>query len=446
MNNKMRIILAAVILLAIAPAQVLVHFSDTQHYLAFGMPKLHRLIWEMEQLQPDLLMQVGDLTQNATDGEFKAIKHAFGVFLPTVPWITAPGNHDSTTGRIGGWSQWQKHMGAIHQRYDDPQGRFMALSLPYLIHDDEIEWAWAQMDTRPQTPTILVTHNWIAQGNPAGRVDDKTRKDGVGPNDGNAAFEKLCEPYPQVRLVLCGHRHGEGRRTDTTVLRSRVHQLLSNYQDEPYGGNGFTRVYWLVGQSMHCITWSPTYTGYGTNWSDWFTLDNPFTVPIPKTWRSSTGEDTYVFPFWGGTSTRGWDDMTWCRAGANPIVGLMRFDLTGIPKQITRAALTVTIEGYDAAGDGFDLCRMTRSWSEADSWKSLGGIVVGRDTLLVPDYRSGTRGAQTMTIDVTAAVRSWINGTPNYGWALIGQGSDDSKIRSFNWHAATERPMLTVTF
>ena len=44
-----------------------------------------------------------------------------------------------------------------------------------------------------------------------------------------------------IFLVLCGHAHGESRRTDVVDGRA-VHQLLANYQDRPNGGNGWLRI------------------------------------------------------------------------------------------------------------------------------------------------------------------------------------------------------------
>ncbi len=64
---------------------------------------------------------------------------------------------------------------------------------------------------------------------------------------------------PNLFLLLCGHVHGEGRRTDVFEGR-QVHSVLQDYQDASNGGNGFLRTF-TFSPATNQITaemWSPT--------------------------------------------------------------------------------------------------------------------------------------------------------------------------------------------
>jgi hypothetical protein len=82
---------------------------------------------------------------------------------------------------------------------------------------------------------------------------------------------------PNVFLMVCGHAHAEGRRTDTYNGRL-IHTIMVDYQSRPNGGDGWLRVTRIFPDEnvMRAATYSP--------WLDEFETDadssSQFTLPI----------------------------------------------------------------------------------------------------------------------------------------------------------------------
>lgn len=344
---------------------------------------------------------------------------------------------------------------------DTPEGTVMFLHLEWGARDFEaLEFARTKLAANPGYPVVLVMHRFLSRpfGTPSGGYytsgfieRDGSNLDGAGRNSPHDVWMKLVEPYPKIFMVLNGHGYQIVRDTETTRLGREVQLHCFNLQDDPWGGNGYVRLYRFVGRAMIGYTFStsahwPQFAGWGINRTDRFSLTLQHSVAEiaaeSPAWHAEPAEDSYVFPFWGGTSVRGsGDDITVSRGSVGEH-GLIRFDLTGSPA-VTQATLTFTVEGNRAQGDGFTMHRMLRPWSELDSWNTLGGLVAGRDYEVAPEATFGPSGLGTYNLDVKRAVADWQAGAENYGWCLIG-GADDTKIRSRDWHAATERPLLTV--
>jgi hypothetical protein len=104
-------------------------------------------------------------------------------------------------------------------------------------------------------------------------------------------------------------------------------------------------------------------------------------------------------------------------------VGYVKFDLAGTTPagitgaQVARANLRLFVQDVKAAGS-FDVVRVLSAWTEdnisAGNAPALGAAVVS-------GVRITTAAPRTfITIDVTAAVRDWLNGvSPNNGLALV---------------------------
>lgn len=83
------------------PPQIrILHISD----LHFGKPFLQHVadavVTSAEQIQPDVLVVSGDLTQRAKREEFKAAREYLDRF-PSLPIVVIPGNHDVPLYRVG---------------------------------------------------------------------------------------------------------------------------------------------------------------------------------------------------------------------------------------------------------------------------------------------------------------------------------------------------------
>jgi len=190
-----------------------------------------------------------------------------------IPWACAPGNHDQQPfGDAGGttnfynqyfnFARWDGRpyfggrFGAknnnnyqlfsasgldfiiIHLEYD-----LRALSFYQPVHD----WADALLKAYPERRAIVTSHWILEPGDPAGFS-----------TQGQNIYDALKD-NPNLFLMLCGHRNGEGRREDVYQGHT-VRSILSDYKDTKNGGNGFLRVLTFRPSlnEIHVESYSPT--------------------------------------------------------------------------------------------------------------------------------------------------------------------------------------------
>jgi len=85
-------------------------------------------------------------------------------------------------------------------------------------------WANSVIQSHPERRVVVISHAIIdTSGN-------------FNPNNGQALFQAV-KNNPNLFLMLCGHYHGEARRSEF-VNSNRIKILLSDYQSYPNGGNG----------------------------------------------------------------------------------------------------------------------------------------------------------------------------------------------------------------
>lgn len=421
-----------------------------------------------------------------------------------VPYSAVPGNHDfDVVGDKSSWTQFAAHFGP--QRYAgrswfagaSPQGtsfaqrfmaggrEFLALGLEWLPSDGALAWAQSMLDAHPRTPAVLTTHEYLELGVPASRRTSGDTPDASGDNSGESLFRKLVEPNPQLFLVLCGHVHGDGRATSTTALGATVHEVLADYQTDPNGGNGWMKLVELreLTGEIESQTFSPTYVPGATLGAD-RSLDptSNFVLPFDlaahraslaqrelRRFRAGLGgdasfevHDTHVGDGGAGVTqpdvAHGALDSLRVDGDADHEQALLRFaGFVGLgPEQVPpgvlveRAILTLSTEGSSSSTlTGARLHRMLVDWSEDSTWDSLGaGVQVGPEASAVVELdlsaQIASKGADSF--DVTASVQAWVDGEPNLGWVALANGIDRWGVRSSEWPALAERPMLTVLF
>jgi len=347
-----------------------------------------------------------------------------------------------------------------------------------------IMWAKSVMAAHPTLPVILSTHEYV-DDNPAGRSAA-----------GNALFNELVRSNDQIFLVLCGHFHsgnnpnsGEWHQVSANDYGKPVIEILQDFQDYSNGGNGWLRILKLdeAAGSVSVETYSPwlnqfqTETvaqvgGYASQFSIALDFASRFQFAAPpkppveiydeivfqqgvdgyagtqdKEVRSSGGDSA------NGNNTSISVDGDDGSPGLQPNHGLFKFE--GIvgkgPGQIApgteiqRALLTFTVVD---PGSGMRAYAMTTAWSESTTWASLGGngVTPGVECQSTPFFSIGADNstanvpAGTLTIDVTAQVQAWINGTlVNEGIALIPFTNGSNGIDIATSESATP-PRLTI--
>ncbi|MEM0968919.1 MAG: metallophosphoesterase [Verrucomicrobiota bacterium] len=269
---------------------------DLQNYTrdAIHVPILQGSIdWLVEHrddLDLQLLVQVGDLTNHNLPEEWVRVKEVFDTLPSSLPYALTVGNHDLGRRRVG-----DSRFTRLHHyfqprdgftRFTYPEDRFensasflhlgsqewLILALEFGPRITVIEWAKEILESHPHHPTLLITHEFIdsysfVETGLSQRTTPQTENspyeyplasDPDGVTCGEELWEHLVLPYAQVRLVVNGHyrpyeREGHSiipadgvashSRTDLRTDGSRVHQHLINAQWAPRGGDGWLKLF-----------------------------------------------------------------------------------------------------------------------------------------------------------------------------------------------------------
>jgi hypothetical protein len=99
-----------------------------------------------------------------------------------------------------------------------------------------------------------------------------------GTNDGEELWTKLAKLYPNVTMVVNGHvlNDGQGRLVSTGDHGNKVYQMLSNYQMQTNGGNGYLRLLKIdpVLGKISATSYSPYLNQYKTDAENQFEFTN----------------------------------------------------------------------------------------------------------------------------------------------------------------------------
>lgn len=282
---------------------------------------------------------MGDLVQNGDNGgddtEWRNATAAMGLLENPVnaaraygvPWGAAPGNHDQSPNgdadgtttfynqyfpytRYLGRDYWGGHYGTNN---DNNYQLFSASGLDFIILHIEydttpnpavLDWADALLKAYPNRRAIVTSHWIVNTGNPA-----------TFSTMGQALYDRL-KGNPNFFLMMCGHIHGEGRRTDTYQGRN-VYSILQDYQEATNGGNGFLRIYTFspANNQITVESYSPTLNRAATT-ADLSTAEGTFVLPYNMQTAASDWVPlgTVTVPA-GGTSAS--IDWTGLEAGKN---------------------------------------------------------------------------------------------------------------------------------
>jgi hypothetical protein len=143
---------------------------------------------------------------------------------------------------------------------------------------------------------------------------------------------------------------------------------------------------------------------------------------------------------------------------------LLRFDEieTLIPQgaKVLEAKLTVVTGtgGNDQSGDIFQVYRLTRAFDSSSSMATRDGVVgfgddgvIGDSDWLVASFQPpNVTGAANVSTDITRAVQSWVDGSPNFGIGIIPNRGTNAWVFNSSAAAASPtlnpRPKLEVTY
>ncbi|HKP32973.1 MAG TPA: T9SS type A sorting domain-containing protein, partial [Chitinophagaceae bacterium] len=238
------------------------------------------------------IIELGDCTQNGELNEIEwkradtAIKTIENPSVPIpdgIPYSICVGNHDqgnaagSPTAPTTRYNQYfgstrfssrSYYGGFFGSNYDNHYELFSASGIDFIHISIEynnnsgatnqtalqnvLNWADGLLKAHPTRKAIISSHWFMGTG-----------INGSFGGPGQKVYDDLKD-NPNVILMLCGHIHGEGRRTDV-FNGSTIHTVLSDYQGYPNGGNGYLRIMQFK-PSENVVTfktYSPTVNGVG---------------------------------------------------------------------------------------------------------------------------------------------------------------------------------------
>jgi uncharacterized repeat protein (TIGR02543 family) len=265
---------------------------DTQYY-SEGHPSIfeQQTQWIADHAEADNIVFVahlGDLVEAwSSTAQWRTAHDAMAIVRAAgIPYSVVPGNHD--IGYVNhdvssfdasfpytdftGFSWYGGHHpttsnASSYELFSAMGQRFLVLNLvcdPALLAD-ATDWANAVLSSYPDRKVIVVTH---------GYVDTSGAFVSGSSVAGAAVWDDVVKLHSNVVAVLCGHVSGEYEGTSTGVAGNTVYNLLTDYQDEPDGGDGWLRLYefYPLEDKVRAVTYSPYLDQYQTDVDSRFEL------------------------------------------------------------------------------------------------------------------------------------------------------------------------------
>lgn len=302
---------------------------DTQYYSA-SYPAIFdaQTQWIADHAKSENIVFVshlGDLVESCdSETQWQNARDSMSIVRAAgLPYSVVPGNHDLKGASddltnydayfpytaFTGYSWYGGHFPATsnsssYQLFSAMGQDFIMLNL---VSDGSLlaaatAWANDVLTTYEDRKAIIVTHGYINS------VGDYLTGDTA---EGQGMWDNVVSQHANVIAVLCGHWAGEHRRIDLGVNGNTVYTLLSDYQDEPNGGNGWLRLYKFYPglDKVAALTYSPYLDEYKTGPSSQFELDLDMdmpTVALRPGWNLMAGGPGTIFPAvlfgWTGTT------------------------------------------------------------------------------------------------------------------------------------------------
>lgn len=291
--------------LAVLPDSQCLVESWPQHFAA----QTRWLVEARERYRICAVVHVGDIVDDNPDAaQWERAGRALHALDGQLPYVLALGNHDM--GR-GTWADSREtrlndlfdaadraafpalvetfEPGCLESSahvIDTPAGPHLLLALEFGPRAAVVAWARRVLARHRALPAVLVTHAYLY--NDGTRYDRKSRREqrwspygyGVaklpgGVADGEELWRMLVAPSGNARLVLSGHvLDGRARLSSRASDGRVVHQVVSNYQELPEGGQGHLRLMTFRPDAgtLEVRTYSPVLDVWLTDARDRFVL------------------------------------------------------------------------------------------------------------------------------------------------------------------------------
>ncbi|HSV84197.1 MAG TPA: metallophosphoesterase [Ramlibacter sp.] len=271
------------------------------------------------------VIHLGDITNNNNTTQWPVAQGAMRRMDGVVPYSVTPGNHDIGSNGSSStrdttlynqyfplsWYSGRPTFGGVYPaeptRYDNNYHLFSAggtdwlvLSLEFGPRGPVIDWAKQVIAAHPNHRVIIATHAYMYYDETRLGTGDSWNPHGYGianevggTNDGEELWTKLAKLYPNVTMVVNGHvlNDGQGRLVSTGDNGNKVYQMLSNYQMQTNGGNGYLRLLKIdpVLGKISATSYSPYLNQYKTDAENQFEFTNVALGP-PTSYASLLNE------------------------------------------------------------------------------------------------------------------------------------------------------------
>lgn len=450
------------------PDFTLVTLPDTQFYSENNNNRLSQftsqtnwIVSQKEALNIAFVAHMGDMVQNGDSIEQEWINAdlamdiienpATTMLTHGIPWGGAPGNHDGSgtrwnqyfgTARWAGRSYFQGNFGSSnvnnYQFFSASGMDFIIINLAYnssTAGDSAVlGWADALLKAFPDRRAIITSHWLIGTGNPASWG-----------GHGQAVYDNLKD-NPNLFLMLCGHIHGEGRRSDTFEGRT-IHTVLQDYQDRADGlggGGGWLRyfVFSPAANSVTAKTYRTTAATFETDADSQFTLSYNMASPNPwvelGTQNVPAGASSASLPWTGLVAGTEYEWYAAVSDGVNPAATpASAFTASSLP--VVTIAATDSTAGEHGADQGLEFTISRTGGIDADLAVPLvasGSATAGADftgfagSVTIPAGQAGkalplavqpdsfAEGPEVLTLSIDAS-QTFIRGLPSSATAQI---------------------------
>src|SRR5262249_14214120 len=113
---------------------------------------------------------------------------------------------------------------------------FMVLSVEFAPRKDVVSWANQLIQSYPDRRVIVATHCHLGNnGEHASGCADGYNLEG---RDGVDLWEELVSRHSNIFMMVSGHIQGGAYRQRTGNNGNVVHEILSDFQNEPVRGTG----------------------------------------------------------------------------------------------------------------------------------------------------------------------------------------------------------------
>ena len=280
--------------------------TDTQYYIG-TQSLLHYMTTQFDHLVNEYgkgniayVCNTGDVVDGkGSQSQYKLAAQVHDKLdLAGVPNGVTPGNHDVGNANSDEWyyELWNKYFGAERYSHQPWWGGgylgntshydlltigghdfiFLYLGLNNETTPEGIAWANGVLKAYKHRTAVILTHQFLY-----------TTGSLMGGNDGFAPqiIEKIIEPNPNVRMVLCGHEPSSRNKTQKMKNGVTVLEILHDYQfDEDWsyreGGRGYFRYMTFGEDTVTSRAYSADYPEIDHFYKDTSELVENFTMDI----------------------------------------------------------------------------------------------------------------------------------------------------------------------